>query len=169
MAVVPNSVLWYVSNLCSATVDFSGRLSHMPHMLLTHGLNASAHLPNMYSSRFTWDAIYPNNAVFGDQPADFAGDSFYQLLLLLLLLLLKVDVVLLNPHCWWSPLCWTLYLRYERSLNVPLTTYFLYNRSLYDQRDCVTMGSPLYPIIVNFYMESFEQQAISSAAKKSTH
>jgi hypothetical protein len=31
------------------------------------------------------------------------------------------------------------------------------------------MGSPLYPILVNFYMESFEQQAISSVAKRSTH
>jgi len=30
------------------------------------------------------------------------------------------------------------------------------------------MGSPLAPVIANFYMEHFEKQAISSAAKKPT-
>jgi hypothetical protein len=31
------------------------------------------------------------------------------------------------------------------------------------------MGSPLTPVIANCYMESYEQQAISSAAKKLEH
>jgi hypothetical protein len=61
-----------------------------------------------------------------------------------------------------------LVFRYGRSLNL-LTTYFLYNSSLYNQRDGVTIGSPLCPLIVNFYMESFEHQAISSAANIKVH
>jgi hypothetical protein len=49
------------------------------------------------------------------------------------------------------------------------TTYILYNGSFYDQRDGVTMGSPLTPVIANFYMEFFEQQAINLATKKPAH
>jgi hypothetical protein len=48
------------------------------------------------------------------------------------------------------------------------STYFLYNGSFYEQKDGVTMGSPLALVIANFYMENFEKQAISSAAKKPT-
>jgi hypothetical protein len=47
-------------------------------------------------------------------------------------------------------------------------TYFLYNDSFYDQKDGVAMGSPLAPVMANFCMEHFEQQAISSLIRKST-
>jgi hypothetical protein len=49
------------------------------------------------------------------------------------------------------------------------TTRFLYKDSFYNQRDGITMRTPLTPVIANFYMELFEQQAISLAAKKSAH
>jgi hypothetical protein len=45
-------------------------------------------------------------------------------------------------------------------------TYFLYNLSFYDQRDGVAMGLPLALVIANFYVESFEQQAIRFVVKK---
>jgi hypothetical protein len=41
--------------------------------------------------------------------------------------------------------------------HVLTTTYFLYNGSFYDQKDRVTMESPLAPVMANFYMEHFEQ------------
>jgi hypothetical protein len=41
-------------------------------------------------------------------------------------------------------------------------TYFLYFiHTSYDQTDGVAMGSPLAPVIANFYMEHFEQLATS--------
>lgn len=40
-------------------------------------------------------------------------------------------------------------------------TYFLYNHSFYNQRDCVTMGLSLTPVLANYHMEFFGQQAIS--------
>jgi hypothetical protein len=43
------------------------------------------------------------------------------------------------------------------------TTYFLYNGEFYEQTDGVAMGSPLSPVIANFYMEYFEQRALKSA------
>jgi hypothetical protein len=49
------------------------------------------------------------------------------------------------------------------------TTYFTYNGAFYDQTDGVAMGSPLAPVIANYYMEHFEQQAISKAPRKPTH
>jgi hypothetical protein len=52
--------------------------------------------------------------------------------------------------------------------HVLTSTYFLYNGSFYEQKDGVAMGSALAPVIANFYMEHFEKQAISSAAKKPT-
>jgi hypothetical protein len=51
--------------------------------------------------------------------------------------------------------------------HVLTTTYFLYDGSFYDQKDGVAMGSPLAPVIAKFYMENFEQKAISAAIKKS--
>jgi hypothetical protein len=36
------------------------------------------------------------------------------------------------------------------------TAYFLYDGTFYDQSDSVAMGSPLAPVIANFYMEHFE-------------
>jgi hypothetical protein len=50
-----------------------------------------------------------------------------------------------------------------------LTTYFLHNGVFYDQTDGVAMGSPLAPVIANYYMEHFEQLAISTVSRKSTH
>jgi hypothetical protein len=49
------------------------------------------------------------------------------------------------------------------------TTYFMYDCAFYDQNDGVAMGSPLAPVIANYYMENFEQQALSRAPKKPTH
>jgi retron-type reverse transcriptase len=49
------------------------------------------------------------------------------------------------------------------------TTYFLYDSAFYDQTDGVAMGSPLAPVIANYYMEYFEQQAINKEPIKPTH
>ncbi|XP_046401606.1 uncharacterized protein LOC124167667 [Ischnura elegans] len=46
------------------------------------------------------------------------------------------------------------------------TTYFKYNDTFYEQTDGVAMGSPLSPVIANFFMESFEEEALSSATLK---
>ena len=46
------------------------------------------------------------------------------------------------------------------------TTYFQYNEEFYEQTDGVAMGSPLSPVIANFFMEKFEQKALNSAQKK---
>jgi hypothetical protein len=50
--------------------------------------------------------------------------------------------------------------------HVLMSMYILYNGSFYNQKDGVTMGSPLVPVVANIYMEHFEKQAISSAVKK---
>jgi len=46
------------------------------------------------------------------------------------------------------------------------STYFHYNGSIYKQRDSAAMGSPVSTVIVNLYMEIFEEQAIESAPCK---
>ncbi|XP_060519160.1 uncharacterized protein LOC132697634 [Cylas formicarius] len=46
------------------------------------------------------------------------------------------------------------------------TTYFQWNKEFYEQVDGVDMGSPLSPVIANFFMEKFEQQALNTAQKK---
>ena len=46
------------------------------------------------------------------------------------------------------------------------TTYFQYNHEFYEQLDGVAMGSPISPVIANFYMEYFEEKALNTAAKK---
>ncbi|XP_060534544.1 uncharacterized protein LOC132706961 [Cylas formicarius] len=46
------------------------------------------------------------------------------------------------------------------------TTYFQWNKEFYEQVDGVAMGSPLSPVIANFFMEKFEQQALNTAQKK---
>jgi retron-type reverse transcriptase len=46
------------------------------------------------------------------------------------------------------------------------TPYFLHNGSFYDQSDGIAMGSPLTPIIANFYMEFSEQHSLDRAIKK---
>jgi hypothetical protein len=40
------------------------------------------------------------------------------------------------------------------------STYFCIEGQYYDQTDGVAMGSPLSPVIANFYMEDFERKAI---------
>jgi hypothetical protein len=50
--------------------------------------------------------------------------------------------------------------------HVLTTTYFQWDGSFYEQIDGVAMGSPLSPVVANFYMEKFEQLAIQSAPLK---
>ena len=42
-------------------------------------------------------------------------------------------------------------------------TSFQWDNEFYEQTDGVAMGSPLSPVIANFYMEHFEKQALASA------
>ena len=42
------------------------------------------------------------------------------------------------------------------------STYFQYNRSIFEQLEGAAMGSPVSAVIANLYMESFEQQAITT-------
>ena len=46
------------------------------------------------------------------------------------------------------------------------STYFQYNGSIYEQLEGAAMGSPISAVIANPYMESFEQQAITTSAYK---
>jgi hypothetical protein len=46
------------------------------------------------------------------------------------------------------------------------TTYFTFNGQFYGQTDGVAMGSPLSPVIANFYMEDYEKAALESAPLK---
>ena len=46
------------------------------------------------------------------------------------------------------------------------TTYFQWNQDFYEQIDGVAMGSPLSPVIANFFMEKFEQQALEATDYK---
>jgi hypothetical protein len=48
------------------------------------------------------------------------------------------------------------------------STYFYFDRQFYKQTDGITIGSPLSPVIANFYMEGFEKKAIEQAAHKPT-
>ena len=46
------------------------------------------------------------------------------------------------------------------------TSYFMWDGDFYEQIDGVAMGSPLSPVIANFYMERFEQLILESASLK---
>ena len=46
------------------------------------------------------------------------------------------------------------------------TTYFSYDGKFYEQTEGVAMGSPLSPVVANFFMEKLEQQALSTASYK---
>ena len=48
------------------------------------------------------------------------------------------------------------------------STYFQYNGSIYEQKDGAAMGSPVSAVIANLYMESFEEQAITTSSYKPT-
>jgi len=47
--------------------------------------------------------------------------------------------------------------------HVLTSTYFCVNSQFYEQTDGVAMGSPLSPVIANFYMEDFETKSIDKA------
>jgi hypothetical protein len=44
--------------------------------------------------------------------------------------------------------------------DVLTTSYFTFNGQFYGQTDDVAMGSPLSPVIANFYMEDYEKAAL---------
>ncbi len=46
------------------------------------------------------------------------------------------------------------------------TTYFEFEGDIYEQKEGAAMGSPLWPVLANTYMETFEEEAIDSAAHK---
>ena len=50
--------------------------------------------------------------------------------------------------------------------HVLTSTYFCIDGQYYEQTDGVAMGSPLSPVIANFYMEDFERKAIEKATHK---
>lgn len=49
---------------------------------------------------------------------------------------------------------------------VVTSLYFLYDGAFYEQVDGVAMGSPLSPVVANFYMEAFEHLALEHALLK---
>ena len=44
------------------------------------------------------------------------------------------------------------------------STYFQYNGSIYEQKDGTAMGSPVSAVIANLFMESFEEQVITTSS-----
>jgi hypothetical protein len=48
------------------------------------------------------------------------------------------------------------------------STYFCFNNEYFEQRDGMAMGSPLSPVIANFFMEDFEERAINQSTLKPT-
>jgi hypothetical protein len=52
-------------------------------------------------------------------------------------------------------------LRFLR--HVLTTSYFSFNGQFYEQINRMAMGSPLSPVIANFYMEHFEERALKLA------
>ena len=46
------------------------------------------------------------------------------------------------------------------------SSYFSYEGRIYEQREGVAMGSPLSPVVANFFMESFEATALDTADMK---
>jgi retron-type reverse transcriptase len=61
----------------------------------------------------------------------------------------------------------TLTVPRKGSKQVNMTTsYFSFNGQFYEEIDGVAMGSPLSPVIANFYIEDFEERALDSASHK---
>jgi hypothetical protein len=52
------------------------------------------------------------------------------------------------------------------SRHVLTTSYFTFNGQFYGQTDSAAMGSPLSPVIANFYMEDYEKAALESVPLK---
>ena len=50
--------------------------------------------------------------------------------------------------------------------HVLTSTYFCYDEQFYEQIDGVAMGSPLSPVIANFFMVDFEKKALEQATHK---
>ena len=50
--------------------------------------------------------------------------------------------------------------------HVLTSTYFCFDGQFYEQMDGVAMGSPLSPVIANFFMEDFEMKAIEQTTHK---
>jgi len=50
--------------------------------------------------------------------------------------------------------------------HVPTFTYFCIHGQFYEQMEGVAMGSPLSPVIANFFMEDFEKKALEQATHK---
>ena len=48
------------------------------------------------------------------------------------------------------------------------STFFQYNGSVYEQKEGAAMGSPVFAVIANLYMESLEEQAITTSSYKPT-
>jgi hypothetical protein len=48
------------------------------------------------------------------------------------------------------------------------STYFCFKGKFYEQTNGVAMGSPLSPVVANFFMEDFEKRAIELATHKPT-
>jgi len=46
------------------------------------------------------------------------------------------------------------------------TTYFQWQGEFFEQNDGVAMGSPLNPVIANYFMETFDVNALDTAPKK---
>ena len=46
------------------------------------------------------------------------------------------------------------------------STYFCFDGQFYEQMEGVAMGSPLSPVVANFFLEDFEKKAIEQATHK---
>jgi hypothetical protein len=46
--------------------------------------------------------------------------------------------------------------------HVLTTSYFTFNGQFYGKTDGVAIGSPLFPVMANFYMEDYEKAALES-------
>jgi hypothetical protein len=46
------------------------------------------------------------------------------------------------------------------------TTYFQVDDTFYEQNERMDMGSPLYPVVSNIFMETFEQLTLTIAQQK---
>jgi hypothetical protein len=53
--------------------------------------------------------------------------------------------------------------------HVLTSTYFSFDNEFYEQTDGVAMGSPLSPVIANFFMQDFEKHALETATHKPTY
>jgi hypothetical protein len=50
--------------------------------------------------------------------------------------------------------------------HVLTSSFFIFNGQFYEQTDGVAMGSPLYPVIANYFMEYFEEMVLEAATHK---